>query len=438
MASASSTRLERVLEGLEHFGVKLGLDRIRRVLAELESPEVGLPVVLVAGTNGKGSVSSWIASIATAAGYRSGLFTSPHLERVEERLRIDGRAVATERLEALVDRVIAASRRADGDVVTYFEAMTTAALCWFRDEGVDLAVMEVGLGGRLDATNVTHPLLSVITPIAFDHQRQLGSSLAEIATEKAGILRPGRPVLASAGGREVERVLASVADELDCPLELIDGKDSLLERQELSIGGQRVTLRTADHTYRLEPRLSGLHQVDNLALAVASAERLAEAEFSAIDRRAVERGVRACRWPGRLEWIRLPDGRTVLLDAAHNPAGLTALLAYLRTVERPFSLVFGMLREKVDPRVVADLWSTAETVVVTQPRSERALAPETLVELVGVETVAIVSEPRQACEAALAQTELVVVCGSLYLVGELRSWLRGEYGVPPSTEQLFD
>ena len=442
MPADASTRLERVLEDLEHFGVKLGLDRMRRVLVELGSPESHLPVVLVAGTNGKGSVSAWLAAIATAAGYRSGLFTSPHLERVEERMRIDGRAISIERLEGLVERVLAASRRTGHEVVTYFEALTTSALCWFADEDVDVAVMEVGLGGRLDATNVTHPVLSLITSIAFDHQKQLGDTLAEIAVEKAGILRPGRPALASTSEPTVREALLSAAAEKNSHLELLDGHPGVSARRELPAGGQDVTLETRRGVYELASRLSGRHQLDNLALAVAAAEQLALGGYPAIDRRTIEAGVASCRWPGRLEWVALDDGvdpaSEVLLDAAHNPAGLTALGEYLRKLGRPFTLVFGMLREKVDPAVVAELWQSAEMVVLTQPTSDRALTPEQLAELVGAEADASIPDPGSACERALESGHLVVACGSLYLIGELRTWLRKRYGVPEVAEQLFE
>ncbi len=429
MAGDSAARVDRILEDLEHFGVKLGLERMRAVLAELGAPERELPVVLVAGTNGKGSTSAWIASIATAAGYRSGLFTSPHLERVEERLRIDGRAIEIEELEALLVEVLAASQRAasqrdGGEMVTYFEAMTASALCHFSRQGVDLAVLEVGLGGRLDATNVTTPRLSVITQISYDHQRQLGDTLGDIAAEKAGILRAGRPAVSSATDPSARAAISRVAAAVGADLAFVDGAVALSG----SSGSDALDLR---------PRLTGEHQMENLALAVSAALRLREGGFPAIDAAAIERGVAACRWPGRLEGIALDQGREVLLDAAHNPGGLEALLLYLRSVDRPFGLVFGMLREKVDPEVVQRVWGSAERVWVTCPESERALSPEDLVALVGRKPDAVVEEPGEALASALEVDDLVVVCGSRYLVGALRGWLRSEYGVPPLDEGLF-
>ena len=429
--------LDRTLARLEHFGVKLGLERMHRVLAELGSTAGELPTVLVSGTNGKGSTCAWLASIVSAAGYRSGLFTSPHLERVEERLRVDGRAVSTERLESLIFRVVAASERAEGELVTYFEAMTAAALVLFREASVDLAVMEVGLGGRLDATNVTSPMLSLVTQIGFDHQRQLGETLAEIAAEKAGILRPGRPALASTSHSEARAALERVAKELGSDLCFVGDRVRVEQRTELVGGGQQVVLSTNRHCYRLESRSSGAHQVENLALAVLAAERLAGMGLPRIDRRAIESGVASCHWPGRLEFVHLATAGRVLLDAAHNPAGLEALRGYLEVLDRPFVLVFGMLREKVDPEVVARLWAMADRTIVTRPDSPRALAPQEVVSIVGTAPGSIVAEPGAALEVALEHGLLVVVCGSLYLVGELRTWLRRTFGVPPFAERLF-
>jgi dihydrofolate synthase/folylpolyglutamate synthase len=437
VTAGSGSRIERILEELEHFGVKLGLERMRLVLAGLGGPERGLPVVLVAGTNGKGSTAVWVAAVLSAAGYRSGLYTSPHLECVEERLRVDGRAIDRERLESLLVEVLEASRRAGGEPVTYFEALTAAALCHFREERVDLAVMEVGMGGRLDATNVTEPLLSLVTQIALDHQRQLGQTVAEIAVEKAGIFRPGRPALTSAADPDAIASLEREARRRGAHLELASDLVRQVGRRELPQGGQRVELETVAASYRLAPRLAGRHQVDNLALAVAAAERLAALGFGAIDGEAIRRGVDGCDWPGRLEWVRLPGGAEVLLDAAHNPAGLAALSAYLHRLDRPFHLVFGMLREKVDAAVVGRLWRMAATTVVTRPRSDRALSPAELVEEVGVAPSAMVDLPTEAMQRALESGSLVVACGSIYLVGELRGWLRRTYGVPPEAEDLF-
>lgn len=431
-------RVEALLDRLEHFGVKLGLERMRGVLEVLGSPEAELPVVLVAGTNGKGSTAALLASMLTAAGYRSGLFTSPHLERVEERLRVDGHAIESTELADCLERVISAAETEAAEPVTYFEALAAAALCHFRDQAVDIAVLEVGLGGRLDATNVCDPVLSVITGISYDHQRQLGETLTEIAGEKAGIMRRGRPVVSCQRAAEAASVIARAAANLGCELTEVSDHTRVLDRREIGTAGQQLVFETPFRRYELELGLAGAHQADNAALAIAAAERLSTLGCARLERRAIETGVAACRWPARLEWVQLAE-RTVLLDAAHNPAGVASLAAYLEDVGRPFTLLFGMLRAKVDPVVTSGLWERADRVVLTAPPSDRALAPAELAQLVGREPDAIIESPALALEECLRgdASTLLVISGSLYLVGEMRTALRSRFGRPPSTDDLF-
>ena len=218
MPEAPAVDPNAVLSRLEGLGIKLGLERARDLLVRMGEPQLRLPSVLVAGTNGKGSTSSFLAAMAQAAGYRTGLYTSPHLESVEERLRIEGRAIGSGRLGAILEDLVALAERETGSPPTYFEAVTLAAFRWFADERVDLAVLEVGLGGRLDATNLADPILSLITPIGFDHREFLGDTLAAIAREKAGILRSGRPALAWIEDAEPAESAQTVADEIGADL----------------------------------------------------------------------------------------------------------------------------------------------------------------------------------------------------------------------------
>jgi dihydrofolate synthase/folylpolyglutamate synthase len=434
---SEASRVDAILGRLEHFGVKLGLERMRSVLAALGGLGSDLPVVLVAGTNGKGSTAAMIASMLTAAGYRSGLFTSPHLEVVEERIRVDGRAISTGDLAESLERVVSAAEGEAGNPVTYFEALAAASLDHFREAGVDVAVLEVGLGGRLDATNATEPVLSVITGIAYDHQQQLGDTLAEIAIEKAGILRHGRPAVTLQRSPEAASALVDFAGELGAELIEVQERVEMTERRELGAAGQSLRLETPAGSYQIRLRLPGEHQTDNLALAVAAAEKLADLGWARLDRTAIEAGVAACRWPARLEWVDLP-GRVALLDAAHNPAGVASLDRYLEALGRRFTLVFGMLRSKVDPEVSGRLWRRAEHVVLTRPPSDRALPPRDLAEMVGAVECEIVESPGEALDRALAtEPDLLVVSGSIYLVGEIRGALRSRFGLPPGTRQLF-
>ncbi|MGE5234414.1 MAG: bifunctional folylpolyglutamate synthase/dihydrofolate synthase, partial [Acidobacteriota bacterium] len=254
------------LGALERFGVRLGLETIRRLLTELGEPQRRFPAVLVAGTNGKGSTSALLASMLGAAGYRTGLYTSPHLEDVEERCRIDGVAVDGERLGAAVEAVLAAARTLPSPP-TYFEALTAAAFLLFAEDRLDLAVLEVGLGGRLDATNAAELLLSVIAPIAFDHREHLGSTLAAIAREKAGILRAGRPAVVWQEAPEAAETVRAVAAGLGTPLRFANLDTTELCALPNGLAGQQVRLRGRELDGELALRLLGAHQARNLALA---------------------------------------------------------------------------------------------------------------------------------------------------------------------------
>ncbi len=430
---------EALLARLEAEGVRLGLDTTRRLLADLDRPQSRLAVVLVAGTNGKGSTAALLAAMATAAGYRTGLFTSPHLEEVEERIRVDGHSIDSERLAAELEEVVRAAERGQGRLPTYFEALTAAALLHFVRRRVKLAVLEVGLGGRLDATNTTEPILSLIAEIAFDHEEYLGTDLRSIAREKAGILRRDRPAVAWCGGRSAGRELTRAAREIGAAL--VSGPDScqVLSVERRVPAGQRVVLRTGAQEYELETRLSGRHQVGNLALATLGAEALGELGWTGLDRDAIARGAASCRWPGRLEGVEVPGCRAVLLDAAHNPSGALSLARHLEEEGGPYDLLFGVLGDKRVQQVLGPLAAGAERVFLTRPRSPRAAALETLEAALGAPADLAEPDPARALAAALAAGDSrLVVCGSLYLVGEARRELRRRFGMPaPAREPIF-
>ncbi len=441
-----------ILGRLEASGIRLGLDRLGRLLGRLGHrgdrghpghPELRTPSVLIAGTNGKGSTSALLAAMATAAGYRTGLYTSPHLETVRERLRIDGRAVSEDRLADLLARVLGAADHAPEDDAeasgppTYFEALTAAAFLWFAEEGVELAVLEVGLGGRLDATNLAAPLLSLITSIGLDHQEYLGDTLAAIAREKAGILRRGRPALAWIEAAEPAAAVRAVAAEVGADLRFAP-PEVKIERIETRASevGQRVLLATPAGRYDLAIGLAGVHQAKNLGLAVRAAEVLAAAGFPRIDASAIVRGAAACRWPGRLERIVLPEGRRVLLDAAHNPDGARTLGDYLAAAGEPVDLLFGVLADKDARGILAHLAPHVRRFVFTTPESPRALDPASLAALLPARTpppeILVEPEPGAALTRALALADgrTVVACGSIFLIGEVRRLLRERFGVP--------
>jgi dihydrofolate synthase/folylpolyglutamate synthase len=376
----------------------------------------------VAGSNGKGSTSALLAAMATAAGYRTGLYTSPHLETVEERLAIDGAAIASERLGDLLTGLVATAERATGSPPTYFEALTVAAFLWFAEERIDLGVIEVGLGGRLDATNLCDPLLSLVTSISLEHQEFLGDTLAAIAREKAGTFRPHRPALAWVEDPEPAAALRAVAAEVGADLRFAADLARIAGGEIEGWSGQRVRLTSPVGAYDLRIALLGEHQRRNLALAVLAAETLAAGGFPRLTAAAITAGAAACRWPGRLETIELPGGRRVLLDAAHNAEGATALAAFLATLGRPVDLLFGVLADKAAAEMLAALVPHVHRLILTTPPNPRAKDPAELAALLaGRSDVIIEPDPERALDRLLdLGGEVAVVCGSIYLIGELR------------------
>jgi dihydrofolate synthase/folylpolyglutamate synthase len=423
---------------------------MRGLLAALGSPQLRFPAVLVAGSNGKGSTAALLAAMAGAAGYRTGLYTSPHLETVEERLRIEGRAVGGERLGELLEEVVACAERRLGHSPTYFEAVTAAAFLWFAAERVDLAVVEVGLGGRLDATNVCEPVLSLITSISLEHRELLGDTLAAIAREKAGIMRAGRPALSWVENREAAGALREVAAELGASLHAAEGEVTIAGTAAGGLGGangwegQTVTLVTPLARCKLRIGLLGRHQAHNLALAVRAAELLEGLGFPALDERAMAAGAAACRWPGRGEAVPLPGGRRVLLDAAHNAEGAAALgelLAEIGPRTGSLDLIFGVLGDKDAGEMLDRLAPLARNLVFTTVPTLRSRAAAELPALLRTARpgapALVEPEPAVALDRALALgADTLVACGSIFLVGELRRLLRERFGVPAPAEDL--
>ncbi len=436
VTGATKPSASEILDRLEVWGQKLGLEATRSLLDVLGRPQHRVPTVLVAGTNGKGSTSAALASILSAAGFRCGLYTSPHLEHVEERLRIDGVAIAEAQLGHWLRRVLDAARKAPP---TYFESLTAAAWLHFAHHGVDAAVFEVGLGGRLDATNVSDPLLSVITQVARDHAPQLGWTLTSIAGEKAGVMRPGRACLTWPGRPEVERELRRCAAV--CGAQLVDAGDGVVFDLRLAVG--HLSLTTPNAQYRFRAPLAGGHQLTNLALAVRAAEEFCALVGRNLDPEAVRHGLEAVHWPGRLEWVDVEarDGsRRILFDAAHNPAGAAALHSYLEETGLRFDLLYGSLAEKHPEQCLPRLAKKADRIVLTDFDHPRAAAPGTLAPLLPAGRAVVNGDAGDALQHCLAApsspAHALVVTGSLYLVGEVRSALRDRYGVPVAAREL--
>jgi len=398
-------------------GAKFGLDRIQTLLAELGHPEQGQRFIHVAGTNGKGSTSAMIASALRNAGFRTGLYTSPHLIEPTERIQIDfhptSPATFAQTFKLVHD---AAERLIDQERIdahpSYFETVTAMAFVLFG-KLCDISVIEVGLGGRLDATNVITPELCVITPIAYDHESFLGNTLESIAAEKAGILKPGVPVVMARQNDVAEAVIEDRANRLNC--EITRTADAQLSALQVSARNSSFCLNGLPY----QCRLPGRHQIENAAAAILASKHLN------IPPSAIQAGIRSAEWPGRLEFVSLdPD---FVLDGAHNPAGAAALAAYIREFcgNRPVWLVYGAMRDKAIEEVTALLFPLADRLILTAPKYPRSLRPEAILEVMShpnVVKTATVSEAIDLARAAPPEA-IVFFTGSLFLVGEARDLL---------------
>jgi dihydrofolate synthase/folylpolyglutamate synthase len=385
------------LDSLGPQKMRPGLSRTRALLASLGNPQSSFSSILIGGTNGKGSTAAMASAILTAAGVPCGLYTSPHLVSVTERVRMSDVDVSASVLSDALGLVAAVAAPGDRGP-SYFEAMTVAAFELFRRARVRVAVVEVGIGGRLDATNVLDPELSVVTNVAEDHLDVLGPTLEDVAREKAGIFRPGQPALLGAAGTE-------------------DGPRAVLHAEARRTGARLVEVPASERWAGLSS-LAGAHQLANASLAVAAARAVAP-----LDDAAIVRGLAATRWRGRLETIVRPGRRTLLVDGAHNPPGARALAAHLDAsgLSGTVDLLFGGMRDKDLAAVFAPLGARARRVVLVAPATDRAEPPEVLKERLGGPDV----ETAPSVAAGLARLDAsggsgpVLVAGSLYLAGEV-------------------
>jgi dihydrofolate synthase/folylpolyglutamate synthase len=410
--------------GNEVKTAKYGLERITTLLAALGHPERLPRIVHVAGTNGKGSVCAMIEAGLRAAGLRTGLFTSPHLVEPTERIRIAGCAVSASQFSAAFDRVHFCAEQLlnDGAIdfhPTYFETVTAMAFLLFQDQKTEAVVLEVGLGGRLDATNVVHPELCVITPVDFDHEALLGKSLEAIAGEKAGILKPGVPAVFAAQRQEALQTLDRRA--VDLSLEVIHAQEKWhVDNVELSAQGSTFTVHDGSEM-RIHCPLAGEHQVANAVVAVAALERLG------METSAIEPGIAATRWPGRLH--RVSVSPEIILDGAHNPAGARALAAYIQRFysERRVVLVYGAMRDKAVEEITGILFPHADEVIATAPRQSRAVDPETILALTAHPNLRTAPDLAAALDMARSGDphRVIFITGSLFLVGEALTLLNG-------------
>ena len=432
---------------------KFDLEHMRVLLNAMDHPERAFPAVLIAGTNGKGSTAATLASILGASRLKTGLYTSPHLIRINERIRVNGEEIRDSdfaRLHGEVNRV--AERLVELAELpwhpSFFEMMTAMAFVYFARERVEIAVLEVGMGGRLDATNVVEPLVSVIADISLDHQKFLGNTVREIAREKVGIIRPGGVVvtlpqqaeandvignaildLAARGVSAVQYVppvspgsteylVPSTGKDLSNANAAEDRKPPFTCRYPMQVMGKQILVDTP---------LVGRHQLRNVALAVAAAEELTKSGLPGITPESIEVGIRQTRWPGRFQVLSAQSGwPEIVLDVAHNPAGAWALRSALseRYDNRPLIFVFGAMRDKAISEMTEILFPLAHKVIATRPENPRSASPEEIRQAGSrtgseIEAVAEVAVALERARGASGPGTVIVVTGSIYLVGEV-------------------
>lgn len=427
--------IDRIHE-FNRFGMVLGLDRMEELLRRLGNPQDDLKVIHVAGTNGKGSVSKYLEEGLAACGYKMGLYTSPYIETFNERIRYDGADISDEDLEYYGQKVVSAAEAmvADGlDSPTEFEVVTAIAFLYFAGRQADITILEVGLGGIGDSTNVVKsPLASVITSISYDHMAQLGSSLAEIAVNKAGIIKTGCPVIANVPQRDAAKIIARKAYAMGSRLYDISGiRAAVSDETPFS---QKVSMELYEKSYSdVEISMVGRHQAENLKTALATLEILRKSGAVKLDREALYEGLKRARQPGRFEVI--SEDPLVIIDGAHNEAGAQALQ---ETMAQHFAgkkilLVAGILADKEIDSIVKFLTKITDHIIVTEPENPRKLAAEKLAEHVADFGVAAEAVPD--VEAAVHRVkemadgyDVILFAGSLYLIGDVRRLWRNERG----------
>lgn len=419
------------LYSLQKFGMKFGLDNISRLMAEFDNPQDSFCSIHVAGTNGKGSTSAMIESLLRTSGVTTGLFTSPHLISFTERIRVNGKEISEAEVVSLADEVQRAVEKIPGFLPTFFEVTTAIAFLYFRKMHVAWAVVEVGMGGRLDATNILKPEASVITAIDIDHSDFLGSTLRDIAGEKAGIIKQGVPVITALQHPEAAEVLALRAEECGSGLSAY-GKDFSAEITAEELVGIRITYHGDKEYNDLSLQMAGRHQALNAALAVRTIEEV-KRKYPELNC-DVRQGLADARWPGRLEFVK--DHPPILIDGAHNPHAAAVLAEYLRKALDLYSriiLVMGIMNDKDREGIMKPLLPLASEIIFTSPGYGRAASPETLAaEAHGLgylaQTAQTVADALSLAEQLYLQGDLIVVTGSFYTIGEVKEAL-GQRGI---------
>ncbi|MCD6236680.1 MAG: bifunctional folylpolyglutamate synthase/dihydrofolate synthase [Thermoplasmata archaeon] len=416
--------LENLLEELyelKRVGIKLGLERISKLLSKLENPHRKYRIIHVAGTNGKGSVCRMISSILVEGGYSVGLYTSPHLIRLNERFVIDGREVEDRKLLTTLKTVLDAAEEID-EKPTFFEISTATAFELFKEKNVDFAVVEAGMGGRYDATNIVSPVISIITSISKDHSEFLGESIEDIAREKAGIIKEKIPVVTSATGKALD-VISEVSKSKKSELITAKGR---WERKDFGLNGQRFSVHGILRDYNIKTPLLGGFQGENIALSALAVEKLQMLGIF-LPEGSIEKGIANATNPGRMEIV--SANPNILLDGAHNVDAIKALVESLNDFSyNNLILILGILKDKDIEGMVKETAPLAGYVIMTMPRNERACKSEKISELVAkynadckIYTTRSIKEALSVAKRIARSDDLICVTGSLYTVGEARA-----------------
>jgi dihydrofolate synthase/folylpolyglutamate synthase len=414
----------KYLYGLERFGMIFGLENISRLLHALGNPHQGLKVIHVGGTNGKGSVSAMVASVLREEGYRVGLYISPHLVSFTERIQVNGIEVSWKDVARLTDML---RKKVEHEGIpqqfTFFDFTTAIAIYYFSLQHVDLAILEVGLGGRLDSTNIVTPLISVITNVERDHLQILGESIKDIAREKAGIVKVGVPLISGVNRSEAIEIIEEECKRKRVPLRLL--------RRDFS--GERIAPRTLNFFGRnwiwdrIKLGLAGPYQIDNAAVALGALEVLKEMGYD-VSKESIYEGLSKVRWPGRLELIQ--GSPQILLDGAHNPAAAMSLknALYEEFSYRTLFMLVGIMEDKEATAILSELAPLAELLVASRPHNPRAMSPQKIAEIARgyCKATKVIEDVREAVkylQEVAHEDDLLLITGSLFTVGEAREYL---------------
>ncbi|WP_097027578.1 bifunctional folylpolyglutamate synthase/dihydrofolate synthase [Clostridium peptidivorans] len=419
------------IENTAKFGRNKGLERTNKILELLGNPHKDLKCIHIAGTNGKGSTTAMLTQILMESGHKVGMYTSPFIEEFEERIQINNNNIPREKLCEVVEKVKIAVDKAcelGYDEPTEFEIITAVMFVYFHEEKVDYAVVEVGLGGRIDATNVINPLISIITSISYDHIKILGNTLEEIAYEKAGIIKEKTPVVLYPVEEEAKLSIEKVANEKQSPIIYVKRENSILKEKLYNVPCQEIVINTNKDTYEVQLSLLGTHQLLNCSVAINAAEELQNIGVD-IKKEHIIEGLKKVKWPGRLEMLKSKP--MVVIDGAHNIDGITSLKNSINTYFKynKLILIVGILSDKQVEDMVKVITPEASNIITVTPPSYRAENSSELVEIIKKYNTncEAMENYKEAYEKALSyanENDLVLICGSLYMIGEMRKTIR--------------